>query len=173
MRLQLAVEFSSESRESGGIYMSERWAIKAADRLRRMVANKQVSDKVLLEKRNLLEEQGPALWIMLCGSVKDKCLELNRTYGSVIVRVKDTELNRLDVRFELEGTSADLLISFEVTSADRALTWGYSIRDGKSPKGGFCPLFVDQNGRVGFMQAMLSRTPESLAEEMLNGLIAE
>jgi hypothetical protein len=172
MRLQLAVEFSTGNSNIGGSYMSEKWALEAAEKLRARTAKQQVTDKVLLEKRNLLQEQGPHLWILLCEAVKEKCLELNRHYGSVVVRVKDTVQDQMDVRFELEGNIIDLRLNFKVTSSERALTWSYTIHSGNSPIGGFCNLFVDHAGRVGFMQTHLSRTPEFLAEEMLNGLLA-
>jgi hypothetical protein len=174
MRLQLAVAFSTGSNEIQGGYMSESWAFEAAERLRKRVAKIEVKEKVLLEKRNLLEEQGPNLWMGLCEAVKQKCLDLNRDYGSVVVRVKDTVSNQLSVRFELEGTITDLTINFHVTSSERALSWGYSsVSGGQYPQGGLCSLFVDLNGRVGFMQTHLSRTPENLAENMLSGLIGE
>lgn len=153
--------------------MSANWGAETAEKLRNRLQARQLNQKVLLEKRQLLEESGPHLWIELCECVKKKCLELNSNYRSDIIRIKDTVSNQLDVRFEFDDTSADLRIRFEATASPKALTWEYSGQIGKQTKSGSCPLFVDQNGAVSFQQAMTPRSPESLAEEMLNGLIAE
>ncbi|WP_058185993.1 hypothetical protein [Terracidiphilus gabretensis] len=173
MRLQLAVEFSTGSYGKGVFDMSAKWGAEAADKLRKRVKDKEMRDHVLLENRKLLQEQGPNLWVYVCESVKQKCLELNENYRSVIVRVKDIALNQLDVRFELDGVATDLKVTFEPTSSQKALTWEYSGNAEKNTKNGSCPLFINQAGQVCFQQALLVRTPESLAEEMLNGLIAE
>jgi hypothetical protein len=173
MRLQLAVEFSTEHGDTGGFYMATGWGVDAAAKLRARLENKELKNNVLLEKRNLLKEQGPGLWIELCEFAKAKCLELNANYRSVVIRVKDTVLNEMEVLFEWDGVKADVKINFEPTSSRTALTWVYGGQVSKQTKNGSCPLLIDKDGTVGFQQGITSRTPESLAEEMLNGLIAE
>ena len=172
MNFRLSLDLSTDGRIFGGFHMTINWAAEAAEKLRSRMADRRVSDKKLLEERKRLEEQGPALWIGVCEEIKRLVLELNENYGSVIVRVKDRDLNQLEARFELSGRTTDLKVTFEPTTSQYALKWVYTGDLGRDVKSGSCPLYID-NGRVVFQQALIKRTPASLAEEMLDNLISE
>lgn len=181
MRLKLAFDVSIDSGilQYGGNTMSSKWAADAAERLRQRQQIKQQQDALMLEQRKLRTEQGPNLWAEVCEFVKQRCIELNANYGSVIVRVKDVKLGELDARFELNGVVVDLHSTFEPSSSQKALNWSYSniVKGAKAGKnsdvGGSCSLDVSPSGRVVFHDGDNQRTPESIAQEMLNGLISE
>lgn len=174
MNLRVAFEVSATyGTGEGGLCMALDWGQKAAERLRSRTINKKRDDDILSEKRRLLQEQSPALWIALCERVKKSAISLNENYRMVIMRVKDVVANRLEVRFEFEGRVTDLTAEFSATTSPDALKWRYSGDVGAHVTDGSCALFVKPDGKVVFQQTLIARAPESLADEMLDGLLAE
>ena len=169
MKLQLAVEFSTGNSFEGGVYMSTNWGIEAAKKLKERDSERWRNEETQREHRKRMEEQGPNLWIELCEFIKQKCVELNENYGAVVIFVKDTRLNHLEARFEHSGGITTLEVKFEATTSQKALSWTYGGNKGRNAKSGSCQLFVNPDGRVTFQQT----TPESLADVILDGLIAE
>lgn len=173
MRFCFAVDLSTESEIIGGLRMSASWGADRAAQLRKRLADKKADQKVVLENRRLLEEQGPALWMMLTEIVKDMVKDVNANYGSVIIRVKDVIANQLEVRLEFDNRVTDLKVTFSPTTGPNALQWEFCGDVGRHVKGDSCPLHIQPDGRVVFQQAKMIREPESLAKEMLDNLIAE
>lgn len=153
--------------------MASNWGAKASERLCRQQQRQQMEKQIRLENRTLIQEQAPNLQIELWEYIKQKCVELNKSYGAVVARVKDTVLNRLDVRLELDGSTRDLTVKFEVTTSQRALQWEYSGDFDGSAKRDTSSLYIQKDGTVVFRKGEEIRTPESLAEEMLDGLLPE
>ena len=151
--------------------MSSNWAADWSRKLRNREQSSDQQNATLLERRRLLEEQGPQLWQELREAVKASAMALNDNYGDTVLAVND-KVNEVAVRLRHLGKVRDLHITFKTTSAD-ALTWFHAGDMSPNSKSGSCSLAVDVAGRVVFKDGLNTRTPQNLAEEMLNGLLAE
>ena len=153
--------------------MSSNWATDAAERLRKSQATKRQQDAVMLERRQLLKEQGPNLWAQVREFLKTKVLEFNKNYDQVVLRATDTKEGEFDVKFQLEGTFTDMHARFEPTSSQQALNWTYSGAINRDEKTGSCSLQVHPPATVVFQNDTCPLTPEAVAEKMLDGLIPD
>ena len=153
--------------------MSSDWAADAAERLRKSQETKRQQDAVMLERRQLLREQGPNLWAQVRELLKTKVLEFNRNYGQMVLRAKDTKEGEIDVQFQLAGTVNDMRARFEATSSQQALTWTYSGAINRDQKAGSCSLHVHPPATVVLQDETGPLTPEAVADKMLDGLIPD
>lgn len=64
--------------------MSDNWASEAAKKLKQRDTSQVQRDSAMLERRKLIEEQGPALWLRVRDHVKNLCKELNTEYGEQV-----------------------------------------------------------------------------------------
>ncbi|MHB2007652.1 MAG: hypothetical protein ACYCOX_06340 [Acidobacteriaceae bacterium] len=130
--------------------MSSDWAADAAERLRKNQETKRQQDNVMLERRQLLKEQGPSLWAHVREFLTTKVLEFNKNYGEMVLRVTDRKEGEFDVKFQLAGTVTHLRARFEATSSQQALSWTYSGAINRSQKAGSCSLQVHPPATVVF-----------------------
>jgi hypothetical protein len=148
--------------------MEDNWAAKAASKLRQQDQQNAQNDAVTLEKRKLIEEQGPALWMAVREHVRKLCGELNTDYGQHVVIVQDGPIRELNVQFRHAGRMNTLNAECDMTTAPNALKWSYS----SSPVKTSYSLYPN-NGVVIFQNSMVPSTPVSIARQMLDGLIAQ
>ena len=153
--------------------MSSNWEADAAERLRKSQETKRQQDAVMLERRQLLREQGPNLWAQVREFMKTKVSGFNKNYGQTVLRATDTKEGEFDVRFQLAGTVTDMRARFEATSSKQALTWTYSGAINRNEKAGSCSLQVHPPATVAFQDDTGPLTPEAVADKMLDGLILD
>jgi hypothetical protein len=153
--------------------MSSNWAADAAGRLRKSQETKRQQDDVMLERRQLLKEQGPNLWAQVREFLKTKVLEFNKNYGQVVLRAKDIKEGEFDVQFQLAGAINEMRARFEATSSKQALTWTYNGVINRDEKAGSCSLQVHPPATVAFQDDTGPLTPEAVADKMLDGLIPD
>ncbi len=153
MRLRWAIDVSLDISEFGGIDMSGTWGEDAAEKMRKREQHIEVQNKVLLEKRKLLEEQGPGLWQEVRNQVKKLCAELNSCYGKEIATIRVGQTRELHIELYASGTMSELNASFEPSSSSEALQWSYSGPAARIARGGKYYLYVD-NGSVVFQNGL-------------------
>ena len=153
--------------------MSSNWAANAAARLRKSQETRQQQDAVMLERRILLNEQGPNLWSQVRECVNTKILDFNRNYGEMVLRSREQNDGEFRVQFELAGAVTDLRSKFEATSSQEALTWTYAGTISRSQKAGSCSLQIKAPATVMFQDDTGPLTPDEVADKMLDGLIPE
>ncbi len=171
IRVAFDISLGGSILQHGGTNMSSNWAADAAERLRKSQETKRQQDAVMLERRQLLKEQGPNLWIQVREFLKTKVLEFNKNYGQMVLRAMDTKEGEFDVKFQLEGTVSEMRARFEATSSQQALTWTYSGAINRDQKAGSCSLHVHHPATVVFQDDVGPLTPEAVADKMLDGLI--
>lgn len=151
--------------------MSENWGKEAADKLRIQGQRRAQEDAVLLAKQKLRLEQGPGLWNEVRQQIQAMCQSLNLEYGEDIASFVPTSHNELRVQLRVSGSGIrEMFVGFMPTSALDALTWRFEGATSSRGNGGHCELGIDGD-RVTFQQGRLSYTPESIAKEMLDGLL--
>ena len=156
-----------------GTNMSSDWAANAAEKLRKSQETKRQQDDVMLERRQLLKEQGPSLWAEVREFLKTKVLEFNKNYDQMVLRATDIKIGEFDVKFQLAGTVTEMRARFEATSSQQALTWTYSGAINRNEKAGSCSLQVHPPATVVFQDDTGPLTPEAVADKMLDGLIPD
>lgn len=153
--------------------MTSSWAEDAAKRLRKSQETKRQQDAVMLEKRQLLQEQGPNLWAQVKEFVNTKILEFNKNYDQVVLRAKEQADGEFRVQFQLAEIVTELRAKFKATSSQQALTWTYDGAINRDHKTGSCSLHVHPSATVAFQDDTGSVSPESVADKMLDGLIPD
>jgi hypothetical protein len=172
VRLRLALDISlglDHTQNYGGFLMSDNWAATAADKLRKRDEAKIQEDAVLLQKDKLRMEQSPALWEEIRNFVKVKCDELNTHYGDNIAEADLGSPTKLTAHILVDRQRRTLTASFHPTSSPKALNWYYENK--KIIQGSSYGLAV-VGDRVVFQSGMAPSTPESIARQMLDGLLA-
>ena len=149
------------------------WGVEAAERIRRRQSNQEEFEELEAQSRRLLEERGSILWSLVCEAVADFACDLNRVYGSTLIRPKARGSVRLDLEFEYGERLTGVKIEFEPTTSHAALRWEYCGYLGKGVKHGSCHLYIRGSGEAAFRRGLQFLRPVDLAEEILNGLIAE
>jgi hypothetical protein len=148
------------------------WSRGAANKLRERVQREDNESAILVEKRKLLDEQGPGLWQQICEDVKKLCKELNADYGQDIAVVEACSVRDLKVELRHAGNMSELKANFTTSTSPDALKWSYAGPAARMGRGGQYSLYVDA-GRVSFQNSVKASTPESIAKEMLDGLLQE
>jgi hypothetical protein len=170
MRFRLAIEFSIGDRGKWGISMPTDWEAKAAKYLRERSQNIQLEKETRRENRRLIDEQAPGLCSQIREFIKQKISALNRNYGKQVARVVDV-VDKTDVWLEHDGTTVQLTAKFEYTTAHDAISWSYTGNVAEGVGGGSCSFYIGNNSTVFLRQGNETKTPESLADEMLDGLL--
>jgi hypothetical protein len=174
MRLRVALDVSiglHEGQDFGGFCMSD-WSREAANKLHKRAERKSSENAALTEKRRLMEEQGPGLWQQLCLQVKKLCDELNADYKEDIATVKASSANDLNVELRHVGNMSELNVKFTTSTSADALRWSYAGPAARVGRGGQRSLSVDA-GRIVFQDTLTPSTLESIATQMLDGLLHE
>jgi hypothetical protein len=166
MRLRVALDVSIGPDGYGGFTVSD-WSRNAADKLRRRLERIDNENAALTEKRKLLEEQGPALWQMVCEQVKKLCDDLNADYQEKVAVVQESSAHALHVELRHAGSMSELNASFNISTGADALKWSFLP---PRPAQGTYALQINA-GRVAFQNSMTPSTPESIARQMLDGLL--
>jgi hypothetical protein len=119
-----------------------------------------------------LEEQGPALWRQVREYVKRECGSLNADYGGDIAVVQEGPTHELHVELRHAGNISELNASFDISTSPDALRWSYAGPATRMARGGQYSLRVNA-GTVIFQNSLTPSTPESIARQMLDGLLQE
>jgi len=149
------------------------WGLEAAEMIRRRQLDEAGDDEFEAESRGFLERRGAALWTALSESVEALTSDLKRVYGSQLIKSTLSMANRMDLEFRFCDRITDVKIEFSPTTSQAALRWEYSGYLGKGVKHGSCHFFIRDNGEAAFRRGVQFLRPMDLAEEILNGLIAE
>jgi len=161
----------------------KQWAIQdAATRLERAEAGNSASSPAesvkqgridtqqkadrLAEQRRLWEEQGPKLWQELRNAVQICIRDVNAELDSPALTYNNLSTAAFSVTRHGKAIGDLLHAEFTVSSGDAAF-WKY---EGRSKETGSATLGIDESGRVFLEHKGKGITPESLAQEMLNGL---
>ena len=150
--------------------MSSEWAVEAVKGLRKRHALQQQQSGAMFERRKLLQEQGDILWKQVRQHVAELAEEFNAEIGSKAISVLPGPLNELQVRIAVLTMRKELLAEFDASSVQEALHWSY---DRGSTKGRQYELFVNEYGVVSIGPGQTTRSPETIATEMLDGLLEE
>jgi hypothetical protein len=149
------------------------WSAQAAETIRRRQLHHEGDREFEAESRSFLEKQGAIVWTAFCESVATLASDLNRAYGSQLIEPKHSMARRLDLEFKFCDRVTQVRIEFAPTTTQSALRWEYSGYLGKGVKHGSCHLYIRGNGEASFHRGLQFLRPIDLAEEILNGLIAE
>jgi hypothetical protein len=147
-----------------------KWAREAVQKLRERELQEDEKTEALVVRQKLLEEQGQGLWDQLCVHVKELVGEFCEECGSDAIEILSVTSKELKARIGTRLMRRQVVVEFKTTSASDALKWRY---EGDKAKGDACSLHINDAGAGIFQQAALSRTPESLAREILDGLLQE
>jgi hypothetical protein len=140
------------------------WSDRALGKLQERSKNKQIQDEVWLEKQRVKKAQGIPIWHEIRAIVKKHVSDFNATVKMEQLFFEVTQNNEIRVRSEIEDHRQFLQASFdentgkltyECGAKKRGSRWDLSIVDGK----------------VGFYWGMVPKTPDSIAEQMLDALI--
>jgi hypothetical protein len=162
---------SDRAERYGGFNVSD-WSRNAANKLRKRAERKDDENATLAEKRRLLEEQGPALWRQVREHVKRECDSLNADYEEDIAVVQEGPAHKLHVELRHAGNMSELNASFDISTSPDALKWSYAGPAARIARGGQYSLQVNA-GTVIFQDSLTPSTPESIASQMLDGLLQE
>jgi hypothetical protein len=149
------------------------WGLEAAQMIRQRQLHQAGYEDFEAESRSFLEKQGTLLWKALSESVETLASDLNRVYGSPLIRPKFKTNSRLDLEFQFSDRITNVKIEFQPTTTQPALRWEFSGYLGKGVKHGSCHFYIRDNGEAAFRRGLLFLRPVDLAEEILNALIAE
>ena len=153
--------------------MTQDWAKRTADQIRAKHADVKAENEAALEHSRLRKEQGVRLWSDVRDHIRTKCADINREYGSEVFIFMVVQTQTLDVRYKApSGKTHTLSASFTPSSADNAIEWRTSGHRMSEPRKGKCELAV-RSGTVGLLTGAHPYTPETLAEKMLEDLMAD
>jgi hypothetical protein len=153
-----------------GVFSMSKWAREAVQKLREHEFQEDQKTEALVVRRKLLEEQGQGLWDQLCAHVEKLVGEFSKEYGSDAIEIFSVTSKELKARIGTRLMRRQVVVEFKMTSASDALKWRY---EGDKANGDVCSLHINDAGVGIFQQAALPRTPESLAQEILDGLLQE
>ena len=175
-RLRLRVAFDvflepHQTPDSGGIIMSDSWANEAAKKLKLRTERMAHSQAAMLEKRKLIEEQGPALWRSVREKVKQMCTDLNRECGVQVVTFAVGQTSEISVLFRHGGVSRELKATCAVSTSPDAVEWYYLAEEGEGEIRGQTYSFHVADDRVVFQNSLVPSTPDSIARQMMDGLL--
>jgi hypothetical protein len=153
--------------------MPDSWSIEAANKLRKQRDRKLQEEAALIEKIKLRQAKAPELWQELRLMVKSMCDSLNAEYGEEVAAVAMGHPRELAVRLRTPGSGVhELKASFDPTSTGDALKWTTSGHTRNLPQNGKYRLAVE-DGKVFFQNSMTPITNETIAIQMLDGLLLE
>ena len=151
--------------------MPEGWSQEAARKLKQRTERITESQAVLLEKRKLIEEQGPALWRLVREKVKQMCADLNAEYGEQVVTFGIGQSSQISILFRHIGVSRQLKAECDISTAPDALQWYYLAEEMDGDPRRQTYAFHVAEGKTIFQSGLVPSTPDSIARQMMDGLL--
>jgi hypothetical protein len=152
--------------------MNDSWSKQAAEQLRERVERQAKYDATQAGDKKLMEEYGPALWQELCQYVNELCKEFNKNYGELVLLSEVAPNQVLLVQMRVGGTMSELTATFNISNSTDTLRWSYHGPAQRTGRAGSYALYVS-NGRVTFNKGGHAPAIQSIAQEMLDGLVKQ
>jgi hypothetical protein len=140
MILRIEFELGCNGRNS---LMDEKWIRGTADRIRNDVESRKLKDEKFLETLKLKQNHAPTVWRELKDWLRKSCADLNKEFGSEVVRLSELSGNEVTLTGKADGMYTTTI----VTNDQQRLTISYSSANG-DPSAKF-EIGIRQDGSSG------------------------
>jgi hypothetical protein len=145
--------------------MSE-WSERIAGKIDNKAEKKATVNAKVIEKQEIIAQQGPALWDQVRAAVKKNCEDLNRDVKEQVTAVEVTPQSEIRVRANSGASTFWFQANFDL---ENGLVWNSNTR---MASGGHYRLDIDPNdGKAHFYEnSWIPSSPDSIARTMIGSL---